>query len=90
MLSTLFPWQQRIGSTYVLSMGVNFMNLYVFGQMDFPVRLEFLRSSIKPALAGLRGDGVLIIVYIDDIILLADDPKTLIKHIHQTMTKLMF
>ena len=39
---------------------------------------------LKPAV--LRGHGVLIIVYIDDIILLADDPRTLIGHIHQTMT----
>ena len=41
---------------------------------------------LKPALAVLRGHGVLIIVNIDDIILLADDPKTLIEHIDQTMT----
>ena len=41
---------------------------------------------LEPALAVLRGHGVLIIVYIDDIILLADDPKTLIEHIHQTLT----
>ena len=40
---------------------------------------------LKPALAVLRGHGVLIIVYIDDIILLADDPKTLIEYIDQTM-----
>ena len=33
----------------------------------------------------LRGHGVRIIVYIDDIIPLADDPKTLIEHIDQTM-----
>lgn len=40
---------------------------------------------LKPPLAVLRGKGVLIVVYIDDIILLADDRGTLLTNIHQTI-----
>ena len=43
---------------------------------------------LKPALARLREDGVLLVIYIDDIILLADDPQTLITYIHKATTLL--
>ena len=43
---------------------------------------------LKPALARLREDGVLLVIYIDDIILLADDPQTLITYIHKASTLL--
>ena len=43
------------------------------------MRPEFLPKLLKPALARLREDGVLLVVYIDDIILLADDPETLVR-----------
>ena len=43
---------------------------------------------LKPALARLREDGVLLVIYIDDIILLAEDPQTLITYIHNATTLL--
>ena len=43
---------------------------------------------LKPASARLREDGVLLVIYIDDIILLAEDPQTLITYIHNATTLL--
>ena len=43
---------------------------------------------LKPTLATLRDDEVLLVVYIDDIILLADDPQTLVTCIHKATTPL--
>ena len=43
---------------------------------------------LKPALARLREDGVLLGIDIDDIILLADNPETLITYIHEATTLL--
>ena len=37
---------------------------------------------LKPALATLRDGGVLLVVYIDDIILLADDPHIYMRQPH--------
>lgn len=43
---------------------------------------------LKPALARLREDGVLLVIYIDDIILFADDPQTLLGFIQRAITLL--
>ena len=43
---------------------------------------------LKPALARLRDDGVLLVVYIDDIILLANESETLVTYIHKATTLL--
>ncbi|XP_073238147.1 uncharacterized protein [Porites lutea] len=43
---------------------------------------------LKPALAKLREDGVLLVIYIDDIILFADDPQTLVIFIQRAITLL--
>ena len=39
---------------------------------------------LKPVFSKLRSEGVLLIGYIDDIILIADDPPTLLHHIRKT------
>ena len=44
---------------------------------------------LKPSLGRLRDDGVLLVVYIDDIMLLADDPQTLVTYIHKAITLLI-
>ena len=49
---------------------------------------QIFTKLLKPALARLREDGVLLVVYIDDIILLADDPETLVAYIHKATTLL--
>ena len=41
---------------------------------------------LKPALAKLREEGVLLVIYIDDIILFADDPQTLVIFIQRAIT----
>ena len=43
---------------------------------------------LKPALAKLREEGVLLVIYIDDIILFADDPQTLVIFIQRAITLL--
>ena len=43
---------------------------------------------LKPVFSKLRSEGILLIGYIDDIILIADDPATLLQHIRKT-TKLL-
>ena len=43
---------------------------------------------LKPTLARLREDGLLLVIYINDIILLAVDPQTLLTYIHKATTLL--
>ena len=45
---------------------------------------------LKPVFSKLRSEGVLLIGYIDDLILIADDPATLLQHIRKTTELLTF
>lgn len=43
-------------------------------------------TLLQPSLAKLREEGVLLLIYIDDIIAFADDPQTLMSFIQKTIT----
>ena len=49
---------------------------------------RFFTKLMKPTLARLREDGLLLVIYINDIILLAVDPQTLLTYIHKATTLL--
>ena len=63
------------------------MNLFAFpnGLSSAP---RIFTKLLKPALARLREDGVLLVIYIDDIILFADDTQTLLVFIQRAITLL--